>query len=31
MNDSVKANVAVGLPDSSIDDERVWEALDRAQ
>lgn len=31
MNDSVKANVAVGLPDSSINDERVWEALDRAQ
>lgn len=31
MNDSVRANVAAGLPDSVIDDERVWEALDRAQ
>ena len=31
MNDSVKANFAAGLPGSIIDDERVWEALDRAQ
>jgi ATP-binding cassette subfamily C protein len=31
MNVSVRANVAAGLPDSIIDDDRVWEALDRAQ
>jgi ABC-type multidrug transport system fused ATPase/permease subunit len=29
-NDSVRANVALGLPDAAIDDDLVWEALDRA-
>jgi ABC-type multidrug transport system fused ATPase/permease subunit len=29
-NDSVRANVALGLPEEAIDDELVWEALARA-
>lgn len=29
-NDSIRANVALGLPHDAIDDEMVWEALDRA-
>jgi ABC-type multidrug transport system fused ATPase/permease subunit len=29
-NDSVRANVALGLPDAAIDDELVWLALSRA-
>ena len=29
-NDSVRANVALGLPEEAIDDELVWEALRRA-
>ena len=30
-NDSVRANVALGLPREIVDDELVWEALERAQ
>jgi ABC-type multidrug transport system fused ATPase/permease subunit len=30
-NDSVRANVALGLPREAIDDDLVWEALERAQ
>jgi ABC-type multidrug transport system fused ATPase/permease subunit len=30
-NDTVRANVALGLPREAIDDDLVWEALDRAQ
>lgn len=30
-NDSVRANVALGLPTAAIDDDLVWEALERAQ
>ena len=29
-NDSIRANVALGLPPEAIDDELVWEALERA-
>ena len=29
-NDTIRANVALGLPDSAIDDDLVWEALSRA-
>lgn len=29
-NDTVRANVALGLPDEAIDDAMVWEALERA-
>lgn len=29
-NDTVRANVALGLPDDAIDDDLVWDALDRA-
>jgi ABC-type multidrug transport system fused ATPase/permease subunit len=29
-NDTIRANVALGLPDGAIDDELVWEALSRA-
>jgi ABC-type multidrug transport system fused ATPase/permease subunit len=29
-NASIRSNVALGLPDEAIDDELVWEALDRA-
>ena len=29
-NDSIRCNVALGLPESAIDDELVWEALKRA-
>lgn len=29
-NDTVRSNVALGLPPQAIDDELVWEALDRA-
>jgi ABC-type multidrug transport system fused ATPase/permease subunit len=29
-NDTVRANVALGLPDEAIDDDLVWEALERA-
>jgi ABC-type multidrug transport system fused ATPase/permease subunit len=29
-NDSVRANVALGLPPEAIDDDMVWEALQRA-
>ena len=31
VNGTVRSNVAVGLPAELIDDDRVWEALDRAQ
>ena len=31
VNGTVRENVAMGLPDRLIDDDRVWEALDRAQ
>jgi ATP-binding cassette subfamily C protein len=31
MDDTVRRNVAFGLPDQDIDDERVWEALRAAQ
>lgn len=30
-NDTVRANVALGLPREAIDDDLVWEALERAQ
>lgn len=30
-NDTVRANVALGLPPDAVDDEVIWEALDRAQ
>ena len=30
VNDSIRANVALGLPDDAIDDDLVWEALRRA-
>lgn len=29
-NDTVRSNVALGLPDDAIDDDLVWEALERA-
>jgi ABC-type multidrug transport system fused ATPase/permease subunit len=29
-NDSIRANVALGLPSEAIEDEMVWEALERA-
>jgi ABC-type multidrug transport system fused ATPase/permease subunit len=29
-NGSIRQNVALGLPEGAIDDDRVWEALDRA-
>ncbi len=29
-NDTIRANVALGLPDEAIDDDLVWEALERA-
>ena len=29
-NDTVRANVALGLPEGAIDDDMVWEALERA-
>lgn len=31
VNDSVRANVALGLPRDAVDDDRVWEALRRAR
>ncbi len=31
INDTIRSNVAAGLPTELISDERVWEALDRAQ
>jgi ABC-type multidrug transport system fused ATPase/permease subunit len=31
INDTIRSNVAAGLPTEIISDERVWEALDRAQ
>ncbi len=31
MDDTVRSNVALGLPDQEIDDERVWHALHAAQ
>ena len=31
MDDTVRRNVAFGLPDDEIDDERVWQALQAAQ
>lgn len=30
-NDTIRANVALGLPREAIDDDMVWEALERAQ
>lgn len=30
-DDTIRRNVAFGIPDSLIDDEKVWKALDRAQ
>ncbi len=29
--DSIRSNVAFGIPESDIDDDRVWDALDKAQ
>ena len=31
MDDTIRANVAFGVPDNEIDDERVWKALEEAQ
>ncbi|MPN31820.1 Protein glycosylation K [bioreactor metagenome] len=31
MDDSIRANVALGVPPDDIDDERVWESLKLAQ
>jgi len=31
IDDSIRRNVAFGLPDEEIDDNKVWEALDKAQ
>ncbi|MEI6506675.1 MAG: ABC transporter ATP-binding protein [Planctomycetota bacterium] len=31
VNDSLRANVALGLPPDAVDDDRVWEALRRAR
>jgi ATP-binding cassette subfamily C protein len=31
LDDTVRRNVAFGVPDAEIDDERVWEALEQAQ
>jgi ABC-type multidrug transport system fused ATPase/permease subunit len=31
LNADVRRNVALGIPDQLIDDDRVWEALDRAR
>lgn len=31
MDDSIRANIAFGIPEEQIDDERVWEVLEEAQ
>ena len=31
LDDSIRRNVAFGIPDEEIDDERVWEVLEEAQ